>query len=100
MSGRLSQILRVSMSVAAALAVTVLRDELEFPSDRSRRDDSSLTAIRAGVQLGPEAAFTVVLKETVTDRSGQARAASTQTRAVRSDGSTLLKLGASETEVV
>jgi hypothetical protein len=53
--------------------------------------------IHGGAQIGSESTYTVVLKETVIGRDGKAREASTQTYAVRSDGSTLVKLGANET---
>ena len=69
------------MCAAAALAVNGIR----------------LGVVRATAQVGPQSTFTVVLEETVTGRDGKARVASTQTWAVRSDGSTLMKLGASET---
>jgi hypothetical protein len=82
MNTRFKQLLRVSMYfAAAALAVNAVR----------------LAVIRASVQVGPESAFTVVLQETVTNPSGNARAGSTQTQAVRSDGSRVLKLGSIET---
>ena len=82
MSWRCKQLLRIGMCfAAAALAVNGLR----------------LGVVRTTAQVGPQSTFTVVLKETVTGRDGKARVASTQTWAVRSDGSTLIKLGASET---
>ena len=81
MSWRCKQLLRIGMCAAAALAVNGIR----------------LGVVRATAQVGPQSTFTVVLKETVTGRDGKARVASTQTWAVRSDGSTLMKLGASET---
>ena len=78
MSTYMKQLLRASMCfAAAALAINAVR--------------------MAEIRSSGEPAFTVVLKETVINKRGQARSASTQTRAVRSDGSTLLKLGASET---
>ena len=82
MSSRCKHLLHIGIScAAAALAVNGIR----------------VGVGRATAQVRSESAFTVVLKETVTGRDGKARSASTQTRAVRSDGSTLLKLGASET---
>jgi hypothetical protein len=82
MSSRCKHLLRIGVScAAAALAVNGIR----------------VVVVRATAQVRSESAFTVVLKETVTGRDGKARVASTQTCAVRSDGSTLIKLGASET---
>ena len=82
MSSRFRQVLRVSLYlVAATLAINAVW----------------LAATPAKVQVGPESAFTTVLQETVTGPSGTARKGSTQLRAVRSDGSTVLKLGSAET---
>jgi hypothetical protein len=82
MSTRCKLLLRIGMCcAAAALAVNGVW----------------LSVVCARVQVGSESPYTVVLKETVIGRDGKARTASTQTWAVRSDGSTLIKLGAGET---
>lgn len=78
------RVVRVSVYVAAAaLAINAV-----WLTSRSAR------AVRA--QVLPAVSYTLVLHETVTGPSGTARSGSLQTRAVRSDGATVLRLGSAE----
>lgn len=82
MTNKSMKILRIGIyGAAVALTINAIR----------------LAAIRDAGQVGPESTFTAVLQETVSDPTRNFhRKGSIQTRAVRADGSTVLKLGSAE----